>query len=78
MPKITAILGHVTIETAKRSRICERHRKTDPKHIKSGELCLVVHDANGSGRNYCLSSAADILQKAEEDLVRLRQEIQQP
>lgn len=73
VPQTTAILGHVTVETAKRKRNCSRHRKGAAAHdIVMSELCLVVKDGDGVKRNYCIESAQDILERAETDLDSLR------
>jgi len=73
MPQIKAVLGHVSVETAKRKRICSRHRKGTAAHdIVKDEDCLVVKDADGGKHNYCQESAMKILDRAERDLSSLR------
>jgi hypothetical protein len=73
MPAVRAVIGHVTVETAKRRRICWRHRKGKAVHpIVKGEVCLVVKDGNGTTANYCTEAARDILQRAEDDLAQLK------
>lgn len=72
MPQVRAVLGHVSVETARGKRICSRHRTGKEKHdIQKGELCLVVRGVPRD-LNYCIDSARDILQKAESDLIGLR------
>ena len=77
MPSIKAILGHVSVETVVRKRICYRHRSGKGSHdILKGESCLVVHDpAGGGSRNYCGAAAADILAKAQADLDAVRRDL---
>lgn len=73
MPQIKSVLGHVSVQTAKRKRICYRHRTGKDSHdIVKGEACLVIHGADGGDRSYCGDAAADILAKAEADLVALK------
>lgn len=73
MPQIKSVLGHVSVQTAERKRICYRHRSGKGSHdIVKGEACLVIHGADGGNRNYCGEAAADILAKAEADLDALR------
>jgi len=69
MPQIKSVLGHVSVETAQRMRICYRHRAGKSAHnVVKGEACLVVHGADGSDRNYCRDAADEILSKAQSDL----------
>lgn len=69
MPQIKSILGHVSVQTAARKRICYRHRSGKDSHdIVMGEACLIIHGADGGDRNYCADAAADILAKAQADL----------
>lgn len=73
MPQIKAILGHTSVETAERKRICYRHRTGKAAHdIAKGEACLVIRGTDGSPHNYCQEAAAEILNKAQDDLVALR------
>lgn len=73
MPQIKSVLGHVSVQTAVRKRICYRHRSGKALHdIVKGEPCLVVHGSDGSDRNYCGEAAADILAKAQTDLDGLK------
>jgi hypothetical protein len=62
------------VETAARKRICHHNRK---KHeITGGTECLVVKDpASGGSRNYCPECAAEILDRAEEDISALRAQL---
>lgn len=73
MPQIKSVLGHVSVQTAARKRICYRHRSGKDSHdIVKGEPCLVIHGADGSDRNYCGGAAADILAKAQADVDALK------
>lgn len=73
MPQIKSVLGHASVQTAARQRICYRHRAGKTSHvIVKGETCLVIHGPDGSDRNYCRDSAADILGKAQDDLDALK------
>lgn len=73
MPQIKSVLGHVSVETAQRKRICYRHRAGKTAHdIVKGETCLVVQGTDGSHRNYCRDAAGDILRKAQTDLNTLK------
>lgn len=73
MPQIKSVLGHVSVQTAARRRICYRHRAGKEAHdIVKGEDCLVIRDTGGGNRNYCGSAAAEILAKAEADLNALK------
>lgn len=73
MPKVKAVLGHVSVETAQRRRNCSRHKSGKAAHpISKDEACLVVQDADGSMHNYCEESAEEILDLAANDLAALR------
>ncbi|MFI5430138.1 DEAD/DEAH box helicase [Aeromicrobium sp. UC242_57] len=77
MPQIKSLLGHASVQTAVRQRICYRHRTGKTSHvIVKGETCLVIHGADGGDRNYCRDSAADILTKAQDDLDALTRGLQ--
>lgn len=73
MPKVKAVLGHVSVETAHRKRSCSRHKSGKAAHpIIKDEACLVVKDADGSKHNYCQEAAEGILDQAANDLAALR------
>jgi hypothetical protein len=73
MPKVKAVLGHVSVETALRVRNCSRHKAGKAAHpIIKDEACLVVKDSDGSKHNYCQQSAEEILDLAADDLAALR------
>lgn len=74
MAKIRQVLKDLSIETAKRKRICHRNRR---KHeIKLGEKCLVVRDpATQSSKNYCVVCGQQIIDRASEDLESLAAEL---
>jgi hypothetical protein len=73
MPQVKSVLGHVSVETAQRKRICYRHRHGKAAHdIVKDEDCLVVREGDGASRNYCLDAADDILTKAQADLEHLK------
>lgn len=70
MAKVREVLGHVSVETTKRKRVCHRNRRSHS--IAKGEVCLVLREpASGGSKNYCVACAAAILQRAEADLERL-------
>lgn len=74
MAKIREVLKELTVETAKRDRIC--HRNRNDHTIRSGEPCLVIRDpVSGGSKNYCPSCARGILDRAEGDVARLRQQL---
>lgn len=73
MPQVKAILSHASVETVQRKRICSRHRAGKAAHdIVKGEACLVIRGIDGSRHNYCQDAAAEILNKAQDDLAALR------
>lgn len=73
MPKVKAVLSHVSVETALRKRTCSRHKSGKVAHpIYKDEACLVVKDSDGSKHNYCQESAEAILDLAANDLAALR------
>jgi hypothetical protein len=74
MAKVRQILNAVSVETAKRKRIC--YRKRGNHEIVSGEKCLVVKEPNTSGgKNYCRDHASEILDRAQEDLSALKDQL---
>ena len=74
MAKIRQVLKDMSIETAKRKRICHRNRR---KHeIKLGEKCLVIRNpATQSSKNYCVECGQQIIERATEDLEALAGEL---
>lgn len=69
MPQVKSVLGHVSVETAQRKRICYRHRSGKAAHdIVKEDACLVVRGTDGGQRNYCRDAAHDILSKAQVEL----------
>jgi hypothetical protein len=71
--KVRQLFNRIDVETAKRVRICHHNRR---KHsIAKGDRCLVINEADGSKKNYCVECATDILDRADEDLVELRDEL---
>jgi hypothetical protein len=72
MPKVKQVLKHVSVEPALAKRKC--YRKPTKHQITKGEICLVVKDS-GSSSNYCPECAEPILDQAQEDLDRLRAEL---
>jgi hypothetical protein len=74
MPKVTQVLKHVTVQAAGAKRTCARNRA---KHsIAKGELFLLVKDGQGGYKNFCVTCAEPVLNKAQEDLDKLRVELQ--
>jgi hypothetical protein len=69
MPKVKQVLKHVSVQTAAAERKC--YRKPNAHQITKGDVCLVVTEA-GSKRNYCPECAEPILNAAQDDLDRLR------
>jgi hypothetical protein len=72
MPKVKQVLKHVGVETAQRKRKC--YWKPTKHVIAAGDDCLVISEA-GTKRNYCPECAEPILDAAEDDLDRLRVEL---
>lgn len=74
MAKVREVLKELTVETAKRDRVC--HRNRNDHTIRPGQPCLVIKDPINSGtKNYCASCAKDILGRAEGDIAQLRLEL---
>lgn len=70
MPKVREVLGHVSVETAERRRVCHRNREHT---IAKDEACLVIREPASSGsKNYCRVCAGPILAQAAQDLADLR------
>jgi len=74
MAKVRQVLGHVSVEIALRRRVCHRNRS---KHsIPKGDACLVIRDpSTGNSKNYCAKCAEPILDRADEDLEDLREQL---
>ncbi|MEJ7774635.1 MAG: hypothetical protein WKF72_07460 [Nocardioidaceae bacterium] len=74
MAKVRQLFNNVSIETAKRKRICHHNRA---KHqVAAGERCIVVRDAtNNASKNYCVACGTAILDRAQQDLNDLRREL---
>lgn len=74
MARTRQLFNTVTVETAKRKRICHHNRA---KHqVVAGERCLVIRDpTSNASKNYCVSCATAILDRAEQDLAGLRAEL---
>ncbi len=74
MSAVRDIITHVEVEVALGGRICHRNRK---KHaVKKGEKCLIIRDTSGSKKNYCLSCASEIIEKAKAKLLEMQQTLQ--
>lgn len=73
MAKVRQLFNPVSVETAKKKRICHHNRKNH--EILKEEKCLVIKDANGGKRNYCVHCAAAILDRADADLDGLRADL---
>lgn len=67
MGPIRRILGHVSVETAKKKRHCSRNKN---EHIITmGQVCLVIAEPSYQGsKNYCCTCAKEILKRASQDL----------
>ena len=72
MPKVKQVLKHVSVQTAAAKRKC--YRKPKAHQITKGDVCLVVSES-GYKRNYCPECAVPILDTAQDDLDRLRVEL---
>lgn len=74
MAKVRQLLNAASVETAKRKRIC--YRKRGNHEIGAGENCLVVKEPNTNGsKNYCRDHASEILDRAQDDLSKLREQL---
>jgi hypothetical protein len=70
MAKVRQLFNNVSVETAKKKRICHHNRR---KHeVLGGERCLVIKDPSGGKKNYCVECATGILDRAQDDLDDLR------
>lgn len=72
-----AILRHIRVETPRTNhqRPCAAHRKGKNAHpLLAGDTHLVIVENDTSFR-YCPSAAAEILDLAQRDLDRLRQQL---
>jgi hypothetical protein len=70
MAKVRQLFNDVTVEVAKRQRICS-HNRNGHKILKD-ECCLVIKNADGAGyKNYCVACGTEILHRASEDLQKL-------
>lgn len=75
MTAVRDIITHVEVEVALGGRICHRNRK---KHsVLKGEKCLIIRDSSGGKKNYCLSCAGEIIEKAKAKLLLMQQALQQ-
>lgn len=74
MGKVRQVLNGVSVEEAKRQRICHHNRK---KHsVSKGEACLVIRDpSTGGSKNYCIECGNEILDVASTDLDALRADL---
>jgi hypothetical protein len=74
MARVRRLLNGVVVETAQRKRICYHDR--NDHQIQQGSVCLIIKEANGSGsKNYCVSCALEILDRAAGDIESLRQQL---
>lgn len=73
MAKVRQLFNAATIQTAKRRRICHRSRKNH--EVLAGDKCLVLKDANGGSKNYCVVCATAIFDRAQDDLDELRRKL---
>ncbi len=74
MAKVRQVMNGVSVEVAKRQRICYHNRK---KHsVAKGESCLVIRDpATGGSKNYCTECGNEILDVATDDLETLKADL---
>ena len=74
MAKVRQLLNAATVETAKGRRICHHNRKRH--EVLVGERCLVLKDpTSGGSKNYCVECGTAILDRCQEDLDDLRDEL---
>lgn len=74
MAKVRQLFNTVSVDVAKRRRICHHNRAKH--HVAAGERCLVIRDpANSSSKNYCMACGTAILDRAQQDLNGLRSEL---
>ncbi len=66
MPAVRRVLSKLSVEVAKRKRICHRDRSNHS--IEKGEICLVVEEDDRGSKNYCRACAKPILEQAQLDL----------
>lgn len=77
MGKVRDILGHVSVDVAKRKRKC--HHKSKEHAVSAGQKCLVIRKSDGLGhKNYCVLCAREILQAASQKLSKLALEVDRP
>lgn len=70
MAKVRRLFNDVTVEVAKRQRICSHNR--NGHKILEDERCLVIKNPDGAGhKNYCVACGTEILHRAREDLQNL-------
>lgn len=75
MARVRRVLTLVSVEVAKRRRICYHDRKHHS--IDGGARCLVIKEASGEGqKNYCQTCGLEILDQAADDLATLRKELE--
>lgn len=74
MAAVRDIITHVEVQVASAKRTCHRNRKQHS--IAKGEACLAIHDTDGGRKNYCLSCASEILDKAKQKIFMLERQIQ--
>lgn len=75
MPAVRRVLVALTVEVAKRPRICHRNRLGHS--VAKGSPCLVVRNTEGGSKNYCPLCALEILDQASRDLEDLRRRLSQ-
>lgn len=73
MPAIRRLISSASVETASRKRLCHRNRRSHV--VAKGEVCLVIKDADGGSKNYCIQCATAILDRAAQDLHDLRKSL---
>lgn len=70
MAKVRQLFNAVSVEVARRERICHHNRN---KHsIVKGGRCLVIKEPNGGYKNYCVDCGTEILDRAGIDLASIR------
>lgn len=74
MAAIRNIIGHISVEVAKKKRACQRNSKEHS--ISKGEPCLVIKGGSyNAGKSYCCICAKPILKLAENRLSEIQKEM---
>lgn len=72
MARVKSVLKRLEVVAVKTRRTC----KNSGKRMKSGELCLVVHDGMTDKAPYCAQVARQMIHEARERLNALEEELE--